>query len=194
MGAKRQGMAIVAPALGSGERARQALLVAGARLLQRGLPCTELTVSSLAQAAQVAPGAYYLHFDGLEAFQLALLQQLQDEVRAEVTQSLAGASPGKRRLQQAITAYFDASLRRPALRTLLRDLHFHAAARELLRARARGYTTLIRLEFELLHWPQPAATAHLYVAMSSEIVMAELEAGAPQAVLRHMLFSYLERH
>ncbi|MGH8529420.1 MAG: hypothetical protein ACRETN_06190 [Nevskiales bacterium] len=187
-------MAIVAQALGSGERTRQALLLAGAQLLQRGVPCTELTVSSLAQAAQVAPGAYYLHFDGLEAFQLALLRQLLDEVRAEVTQSMTATPPGKHRLQQAVTTYFDASLQRPALRTLLRDLHFHAAARDLLRTRARGYTTLIRLEFELLRWPQPAAAAHLYVAMTTEIVMAELEAGAAQPELRHVMFGYLDRH
>ncbi len=187
-------MTIVAQALGSGERTRQALLGAGAQLLQRGVPCTELTVASLSQAAQVAPGAYYMHFDGLETFQLALLRQLLDEVRAEVTHSMAAQTPGKHRMQCALTTYLDASLQRPALRSLLRDLHFHAAARELLSSRTRGYTTLIRLEFELLRWPRPAATAHLFVAMISEVVLAELESGAMRPDLRQVLFGYLARH
>ncbi len=187
-------MAIGAQAMSSGERARQALLFAGARLLERGLPSAELTVSSLAQEARVEPGAYYLHFNGPESFQVSLLQQMLDEVRTQVTHSISEGPPGRQRVRRTITTYLDASLSRPGLRALLIELRFSAGARNILRSRTRGYTTLLRLELEALHWPHPAATAHLFIAMTQEVVIAETEAGTVLPDMREALFGYLDRH
>ena len=181
-------------AVGSGERARQALLYAGARLLERGLPSTDLTVSSLSQEARVDPGAYYLHFSGPESYHVSLLQQMLDEVRVQVTHSMSEGPPGRERARRAISTYLDASLNRPGLRSLLAELRFSEGARELLRARTRGYTTLLRLELEALQWPLPAATAHLFIAMTQEVVIAESEAGRALPDLREVLFGYLDRH
>lgn len=186
-------MSVGALMMGSGDRARQALLVAGVRLLERGLPSADLTVSSLAQEARVAPGAYYLHFNEPESFHVSLLQQLLDEVRAQVTHSMAEGPPGRERMRRSVTTYLDASLHRSGLRSLMTELRFSEGARELLRSRIRGYTMLLRLELEALQWPHPAATAHLFVAMVQEVVIAESEAGKTLPELREVLFGYLER-
>ncbi len=139
------------------------------------------------------PGAYYLHFNGSESYLTALLLQLLDELRSEVTQSLQGAPLGKPRLRRAISVYLDGIQRLRALRTLLFELQFEPAAHDVMSVRNRGYTALIQLELQALQWPHPMATARLAVAMTIEIVLAEHEAGGALPKLRHVMFDYLER-
>lgn len=79
----------------------EALLRAGRDLLPR-LGCRGLTQRALAAHAGVQPGMFHYHFESKDAFLRTLLQQLYEEMFAELSEQISLPGAPLQRLRQAL--------------------------------------------------------------------------------------------
>lgn len=83
---------------------RRALFDAGrAEIARRPVPL--VTVQDLTDRADVAKGAFYLHFDGKDAFLLELWADVLERFRASLEDALQGCRTQRSRTEAAIRTY-----------------------------------------------------------------------------------------
>jgi TetR/AcrR family transcriptional repressor of nem operon len=172
---------------------RQRLLEAGDRLLLSGDAVIDISPNRLALLAGVEPEELTACYPDFNVYLIELLTFLLDEARDLAVEATAHMPTGLARVRRGIEVYLDARLDRPAIHELSRLLQGYPAAAKLSRGRSRGFAHVILIELRALGWKDPQENAHLIVALTSETVQAECEAGRRLPEYRSTLHAFLSR-
>ena len=87
-----------------GHRTRDALLAAGHRLLAER-PIDALAIDEITQAAGVAKGSFYNHFEDKEALATVIREDIRQEIEAAVFRVNAGVEDPAQRVARALAIY-----------------------------------------------------------------------------------------
>jgi AcrR family transcriptional regulator len=175
--------AAVTPA---GKRTRQQLVDAGVAVAERdGL--AGLSVNAVVAEAGLAKGTFYVHFSDRDAFIDALHLQFYARVGEAVTHAVEHLAPGPLRLARGIDAYLDACLADRAIKALLLETRSDANLTTTIAERERLFARLAAPSLAAMGWREPEIAARLFVAMTSEAALAELEAGRRVPAIRRTL-------
>lgn len=171
-----------------GRRTYENLLAAG-----QALATTEgveaLSISRIADAAGVAKGTFYVHFEDRDDFVNALRISFRDRMREVVSSATKGMPAGRDRLIAGLTAYLDGCLADPAMRALAREMS--GSEREGT-ADGNGFVPLIAKNIRAAGWSDIGPAATLIAAATAKVAAIELEAGRRRPTARRALF-YLVR-
>ncbi len=172
---------------------RLRLVEAGNRLLCSGASVIELTSDRLTLLAGVESEEFTACYPDFSAYLTELLTFLLDEARDFTVEATAHQSPGIARMWRGVEAFLDARLDRPAIHELSRLLQGYVAAARLSRSRSSGFVRIFATEFQSAGWPDEQESAQLMVALVSETVQAEYEAGRRLPEYRATLHAFLTR-
>lgn len=174
----------------AGQRTREALLDAGTVIAGRhGL--AGLSVNRVVAEAGVAKGTFYVHFADREAFVDALHERFHTHVR-EAVDAAAGDTPaGPERLVRGAEAYLDVCLADRAVKALALEARSEGALSDAMSDRVDRLTKTATASFKAMGWPDPAASAQLFGAMTSEIAVREFDAGRRLPASRRALRRFL---
>lgn len=174
------------PVTPKGRRAREALLDAGAAVLERaGL--VGLTVAAVTGEAGAAKGSFYQYFEDREAFIDALHQRFYARVNEAVTAAVAGLPEGADNLLAGIEAYLDVCLENRAFKALVHETRGQPNLTETMEERERLFARLTEPNLAAMGASAPSEAARLFVAMTSETALMELEAGRKLPPARRLL-------
>ncbi|MFI5776658.1 TetR/AcrR family transcriptional regulator [Nocardia sp. NPDC051570] len=165
------------------EPGRSALLDAGAVVAEReGL--RGLSINAVVATAGMAKGSFYHHFSDRRSYVIALHRRYHDALTAAILADIGDPAPGMNRLRAGIAAYLDACLHTRGTKAFLAQSRTDTDLLDEVHARNRSVAAFIEPDLGAVGWPDPAAVAHLVVAMVAEIALVELYAGGPQQNLR----------
>ena len=155
---------------------RLLLLDTGLALADR-TSLTAMSVDDVVRGADVAKGTFYVHFSDRTAFLVALHARFHEQLRASIRSSSASSKPGYQRIRRSTTAYLDGCLKARGVKEVARsnDRFARAAVGDL---KAMGHQ-------------DPLETARLFVAMTAEVALFELDKGEPDTKLRRALLRML---
>jgi len=170
---------------------RVLLLDAGLRLAARtGL--SQMSVEAVTAEAGVAKGTYYVHFRDRGEFLRQLYLRWHSRLMAALRIAVAGHPAGAVRLQAATTAYLDTLLSDGSARAILLAARSEPSlVAEVDRATADSAESA-RLDFAALGHQHPGASARLFVAMTVEAAVAELELGRQDPAMRATLTRFAQ--
>jgi TetR/AcrR family transcriptional regulator, transcriptional repressor for nem operon len=172
-------------------RTRSALIDAGFRLAERtGL--TGLSVNLLVEDARVSKGTFFHHFGDRASYLLALHRDFHERLLVEILDSIDGLPPGAERLVRSAEAYLDACLRQRGVRALLLEARAEPLIAEEVTARNASNAALCKPDFVAIGRPHPLESARLWVAMTAEAALVELQAGSRRRTVRAALAQYLQ--
>jgi TetR/AcrR family transcriptional repressor of nem operon len=164
------------PRTPKGRRTRLALLEAGTLVAERrGL--AGLSVAAVAEQAGVAKGTFYLYFADRDAFIDAMHQRFYDRVSEAVAQAVQGLVPGRRLLLSAIEAYLDVCLANRAVKALVFETRAQGELTTTMEQREELFAVLAQPSVEAMGMTPAPIAARLFVAVTSEAALIELEAG-----------------
>jgi TetR/AcrR family transcriptional repressor of nem operon len=164
------------PVTPKGRRTRVGLIEAGAVIAERdGL--AGLSVAAVAELAGVAKGTFYLYFADREAFIDALHQRFYDRVTEAVAGAVRGLSPGAELLLAAIEAYLDVCLENHAVKALVFETRAQENLTTTMQEREALFAQLAEPSARAIGMPSARVAARLFVAMTSEAALIEMEAG-----------------
>jgi TetR/AcrR family transcriptional regulator, transcriptional repressor for nem operon len=170
---------------------RQGLIDAGLRLAERtGL--AGLSINLLVGEAHVSKGTFFHHFGDRASYLLALHRDFHERVFAEILQAIDGLEPGPSRLLTVAKTYLDACLRDRGVRALLLEARAVAAIADEVSARNASAAKICTTDFQAMGWPQPSESARLWVGMTAEAALVELEAGRRRPKVRGALAHFIE--
>jgi len=170
---------------------RDALLQAGLQLAeQRGL--ASMSINDIVAEANVAKGTFYVHFHDRAAYLVALHQWFHDGIEENVLRAVQDLKPGLERLKVGTVVYLDSCLQAKAVKALLLEARSEAPIAEEVQRRNADFTALAREDFEAMGWPHAEINARLFVVMSAETALIELEMGKASSTARAALFDFLE--
>ncbi|WP_431964768.1 TetR/AcrR family transcriptional regulator [Nocardia sp. bgisy134] len=165
------------------EPGRTALLTAGARVAEdKGL--RGLSINAVVELAGMAKGTFYHHFSDRRSYVVALHRRYHDELAQTVAAAIADLPPGPERLRAGVAAYLDACLATRGTKAFLAQSRTDTDLLDEVHARNQLAAAAIEPDLGALGWPDPAAIAHLLVAMIAEIALTELYGEGPRADLR----------
>lgn len=142
---------------------------------QRGL--TGLNVAAVAEQAGVAKGTFYLYFKDRETFVDALHQFFYSQVNQAVADAVDGLSPGRELLLAAIDAYLDVCLANRAVKALVFETRAQGELTTTMEQREEIFSQLAQPSLRAMGMADPPVSARLFVAMTSEAALIEMEAG-----------------
>jgi AcrR family transcriptional regulator len=164
------------PVTPKGRRTREALLDAGELVADsRGL--SGLSVAAVVGQAGVAKGTFYVYFPDREAFVDALHQRFYARVSEAVAAAVEGLEPGRELLLSAIEAYLDVCLANHAVKALVFDSRAQGSLTTTMREREEMFSLLAQPSLKAMGVASAPIAARLFVAMTSEAALIELEAG-----------------
>ncbi|HEY4778482.1 MAG TPA: TetR/AcrR family transcriptional regulator [Solirubrobacterales bacterium] len=164
------------PVTPKGRRTREALLDAGELVADsRGL--AGLSIAAVVGQTGVAKGTFYVYFPDREAFVDALHQRFYARVSEAVTAAVEGLEPGRELLLSAIEAYLDVCLANHAVKALVFDSRAQGSLTTTMREREEMFSLLARPSLRAMGVASAPIAARLFVAMTSEAALIELEAG-----------------
>jgi AcrR family transcriptional regulator len=179
------------PITPKGRRTRDALLTAGAVVAeQRGL--SGLSVAAVARQAGVAKGTFYLYFKDRETFVDALHQLFYSQVNEAVAGAVDGLSPGRELLLAAIDAYLDVCLANRAVKALVFETRAQGELTTTMEQREEIFAQLAQPSLRAMGMADPPVSARLFVAMTSEAALIEMEAGHRVTGARDTIHSLAE--
>jgi TetR/AcrR family transcriptional repressor of nem operon len=174
------------PVTPKGRRTRDALLDAGELVAEdRGL--SGLSVSAVVEGAGVAKGTFYVYFADREAFVDALHQRFYARVGEAVSVAVADLKPGRDLLLTAIDAYLDACLANRAVKALVFDSRAQGSLTTTMQEREEMFARLAEPSLRAMRVKSAPIAARLFVAMTSEAALVELEAGRRVAGARRTI-------
>jgi TetR/AcrR family transcriptional regulator, transcriptional repressor for nem operon len=174
------------------EPGRRALLDAGAVVAERtGL--RGLSINAVVATAGMSKGSFYHHFSDRRNYVIALHRRYHDALTEAVLAEIGDLVPGLSRLTTAITSYLDTSLRTRGTKAFLAQSRTDTDLLDEVHARNRAVAAVMESDLGAIGWDDPAAVAHLVVAMVAEIALAELYAGEPQPKLRSAVITLISR-
>jgi len=164
------------PVTPKGRRTREALLDAGAAVAeQRGL--AGLSVAAVTAHAGLAKGTFYVYFPDRDAFIDALHQRFYARVSDAVALAVQGLAPGRELLLTAIDAYLDVCLENRAVKALVLETRAKGELTTTMEQREAMFAELAQPSLASMGIKPAAISARLFVAMTSEAALIELEAG-----------------
>jgi TetR/AcrR family transcriptional repressor of nem operon len=165
----------IEPITPKGRRTRLALLEAGALVAeQRGL--AGLSIAAVAERAGVAKGTFYVYFADRAAFIDALHQRFYDRVSEAITHAVQGLAPGERLLLSAIEAYLDVCLANRAVKALVFETRSQGELTTTMEQREELFALLAQPSLQAMGMMPAPIAARLFVAMTSEAALIEMEA------------------
>ncbi len=164
------------PVTPKGRRTREALLQAGVVVAERrGL--SGLSVAAVAEQAGVAKGTFYVYFADRDTFIDALHQRFYARVSEAVADAVQGLAPGRRLLLSAIDAYLDVCLANRAVKALVFETRAQGELTTTMAQREELFALLAQPSLLAMGMTPAPIAARLFVAMTSEAALIELEAG-----------------
>ncbi len=171
---------------------RSALLEAGLRIAEtQGL--MNMTVDQIVREAGVAKGTFYVHFPDRVAFLLALHIQFHERLKQMILDAIGPMPPGAERLYRAALTYLDGCLRDKAVKALLLEARSEPAIAAEVQRRNADFAALAEADFAAMGWSEAAVCARLFVAMSAEAALVELEMGGRSEPVRRALGRFVGR-
>ncbi|MCP2291067.1 TetR/AcrR family transcriptional regulator [Nocardia amikacinitolerans] len=165
------------------EPGRTALLTAGTQVAEdKGL--RGLSINAVVELAGMAKGTFYHHFSDRRSYVVALHRRYHDELNATVAAATADLPPGMERLRTGVLAYLDACLATRGTKAFLAQSRTDTDLLDEVHARNRSAAAAIEPDLASVGWADPAAVAHLLVAMAAEIALSELYGEGPRPDLR----------
>ena len=168
-----------------------ALLQAGLQLAERqGLG--NMSINNIVAEAGVAKGTFYVHFRDRASYLVALHKWFHDPIKGNVLWATEDMAPGLERLKFGTTVYLDSCLHAKGVKALLLEARSEAPITDEVQRRNADFAALARDDFEAMGWPHAEVSARLFVVMSAEVALIELEMGKASAA-RAALFDFLAR-
>jgi AcrR family transcriptional regulator len=167
---------------------RQALIEAGF-ILASSESLNHITVDAIVKQAGVAKGTFYVHFADRAAFLIALHVQFHDQLRDSVQQAIADFPPGAKRLRKATETALNEFLEKRAVKALLLEARSEAPIVKAAQERNKEFAALISEDFSILGWPDAQSSAYLFVVLSAEVALVEIETGK-NAAMRQALWGF----
>ncbi len=150
-----------------------------------------ISVDDIVRGAEVAKGTFYVHFTDRTAFLVALHGRFHEQLRDAIRSSSAASEPGYQRIRRATIAYLDGCLQARGVKAMLASARGEPAiAQEVARSNDR-FARAASGDIRAMGRPDPLETARLFVVMTAEVALLELERGVPDAKLRRALFRML---
>lgn len=169
---------------------RQILIDTGLKLAERtGL--NGMSVNLLVQEAGVSKGSFFHHFGDRASYLLALHQEFHDRIDERIQQKVAGMPPGRGRLVVGATTYLDNCLQHRGVRALLLEARAEPAVAAEIATRNAHTAQTCAPDFKALGRRYPLQCAHLWVAMTAETALIELQAGKREPKIRAALEDFL---
>jgi TetR/AcrR family transcriptional regulator, transcriptional repressor for nem operon len=184
------GMAASVATTPAGQRTRDALLDAGTVIAERhGLG--GLSVNQVVAEAGVAKGTFYVHFEDRDAFVDALHARFHARVQEAVGAAVADLPPGPERLLRGADAYLDLCLADRGVKALTLEARAGGTVSAAMSERVERFTRTAAPSFKAMGWPDAAASAQLFTAMTAEISGREFDAGRRLPASRRALRRFL---
>jgi AcrR family transcriptional regulator len=178
------------PVTPKGRRTREALLEAGAVVAERsGL--AGLSVAAVTAEAGVAKGTFYVYFDDRDAFIDALHRRFYAAVDAALAAAVADLQPGPELLAAASDAYLDVCLANRGVKALVLEARAQSDPGAAMGEREERFAALAAPSLKAMGTPSPTVSARLFVAMTSEVALIEMEAGRRVRAARTSLRSLI---
>lgn len=169
---------------------RERLLLAGQRLAaDNALP--ELSVDQIVQAAGVAKGTFYVHFESRQAYWAALHADFHQQAAARVLAARAAAPDNE--ILAGTMAYLDFCLEKSATKALLLEARAMPEIRAAVQAQNRRFADLLSPMIRAQGLADPAALAQLWVGVVAEVAIAEAQAAGQLPALRRALQALLPK-
>jgi Bacterial regulatory proteins, tetR family. len=169
---------------------RQTLLDAGLTLAEQ-TALSAMSVDELVREAGVAKGTFYVHFTDRAEYLSALHRQFHDQLRETIAIAVGDLPSGSDRLRRATVAYLDGCLVAKGVKAMLAQARgLPAISREVSEANDR-FARGARRDFDALGFTNPLDSARLFVTMTAEVALLELEAGRRRPKLRAALLEYV---
>jgi AcrR family transcriptional regulator len=165
----------------------EALVAAGIDVAEE-LGLSRMTIDAVVERAGVAKGTFYVHFRDRAAYLLALHRRFHDELRIGIAAAIDGLPPGASRLRLGAEAYLDGCLAARGVKALLLEARSERAIREEVRRSDARFSADAEGCFEALGYGDASASARLFVAMTAEAALAELESGKRRDDVRRALW------
>jgi TetR/AcrR family transcriptional regulator, transcriptional repressor for nem operon len=174
----------------SAAQTRRALIDAGFRLTERtGL--SGLSVNLLVGEAGVSKGSFFHHFGDRATYVAELHRDFHERLLAEIIDAIAGMPPGASRLMAAANTYLDACLRDRGVRSLLLEARAEPLIAKEVAALNAANAAFCKVDFEAMEWPHPRESARLWVGLTAEAALVELEAARRSRAVRAALAQFL---
>lgn len=181
------------PVTPKGRRTREALLDAGERIAHSsGL--AGLSVAAVVEQAGVAKGTFYVYFPDRDLFIDALHQRFYARVTHAIAQAVEGLAPGRDLLLTAIDAYLDVCLANRAVKALVFETRAQGNLTTTMEQRQEQFAVLAQPSVKAMGLSSPKVAARLFVAMTMEATLIELEAGGRVAGARKTLRMLVDAH
>jgi TetR/AcrR family transcriptional regulator, transcriptional repressor for nem operon len=170
------------------------------RLIETGLGLTEstglsgLSVNLIVAEAGVSKGTFFHHFGDRTSYLLALHREFHERVLDAVGEAIEGTEPGAQRLHTVAGTYLDVCLRNRGVRSLLLEARAERPVAEEVAARNASNAKLCEPDFRAMGWSHPLASARLWVGMTAEAALVELEAGRRNRAIRAALDQFIAEH
>lgn len=173
-------------------RTRTALIDAGLRLAERtGL--SRLSINLLVEEANVSKGTFFHHFGDRASYLLALHREFHDRLLSEIERVTSNLPPGRERLVVSATAYLDGCLRDRGVPALLLEARADPVIPSEIGMRNASTAKVVQADFKAMGWRHPLECAQLWVGMTAEAALLELQAGRRSTAVRAALTSFTER-
>ncbi|BAX97823.1 TetR family transcriptional regulator [Mycobacteroides stephanolepidis] len=155
-------------------RTRATLIDTGLILAERtGL--AGLSVNVLVAEAGVSKGTFFHHFGDRSTYLLCLHREFHDRIAEQIQDAVATMSPGRRRLMAAANTYLDGCLQHRGVRALLLEARAEPAVNSEIARRNADTAELCRPDFAAIGRQHPLQGAQLWVAMTAEAALLELQ-------------------
>ncbi len=169
---------------------RAKLIDAGLRLAERtGL--TGLSANLVVEEAGVSKGSFFHHFGDRASYLLALHREFHDRVAEQIAEVSTALPPGRERLLAGSATYLDYCLEQRGIRALLLEARAEPAVAQEISHRNATFATVCSEDFQALGRRQPLHSAHLWVAMTAEAALLELQDRSQSAAVREALAEFL---
>lgn len=165
----------------------EALIEAGLRLVEeRGM--SQMSVDAIVAEAGVAKGTFYVHFDDRASYLVALHRRFHGGLRQRIAAATEGLPPGARRLREGATAYLDGCLESRGVKAILPESRSEPAILREVRRSDDRFSQDAEGCFVAMAVADSVATARLFVSMTAEAAIAELESGRKRSDIRRALW------
>jgi TetR/AcrR family transcriptional repressor of nem operon len=164
------------------------LLLDAALALADQKSLTAISVDDVVRGADVAKGTFYVHFSDRTGFLVALHARFHEQLRESIRSSSASSKPGFQRIRRSTIAYLDGCLGARGVKAMLASARGEPViAQEVARSNDRFAHAAVG-DFRAMGHRDPLETARLFVAMTAEVALLELDKGEPDAKLRRALW------
>jgi AcrR family transcriptional regulator len=177
------------PVTPKGRRTRDALLDAG-EAVAATVGLAGVTIAAVTKQAGVAKGTFYVYFADRDVFIDALHQRFYEQVNDAVANAVTGRKPDADLLVAAAEAYLDVCLAHRAMKALVFDTRALGNLSTTMEQRHEMFAKLAEPALRAVGVATPRVAARLFVALTAETALMELEAGKRIPGARAMLRAF----